>query len=983
MFPGHYYQERYVVNENGSLQIKQIVRKDEGHYVCSAISQVGATTATVFLSVTSTEEIPPPIIELGPTNQTLILKSTAFFPCRAIGNPMPKINWHKNGQPIRLDPRITILNNGTLVINDLQKNDMGIYTCTASSDTGNTSWSAALKVSSIITLHPTPNISDLPQNPSKPRIVNTTSNSITITWSPGREGSSKIIGYHVEYFSSNLNTGWVIATNRIIEDTYIVTDLRPDTNYVFLVRVENDHGLSLPGPLSDVAHTLSNDQHTLSQNELIRARDRLNNEILQLNEVIPLSSTTMKIIWNILGAPDLVDGMYIRYREMSDKPPEYQMVTVMNAGATSYVLTNLKKYTRYEFFLVPFYKTIEGRPSNVKLAMTQEDIPSSPPENVHVGMINSTSAFVRWAPPPKSQLNGQLIGYKIQIKSNSSNKILGQMSLNASTTSVIINSLNSGGIYTARVAGLTHIGSGPFSIPTLLNMDLEQLHQQPPRSNSNRGNSSIVSETWFLMLMIMMILSIIAALMGTFYLRRRQAVNKQLGHLNVPVSTANDICQLNKDSLWLERGWRPTNSLQHTGDKDCETKLLNNHMIGSNVIGIPSSEYAEVNLTTFYNTRKPSAPPEPYATTTLCVTNCTSESIETSGQKSNSSDSCVKPDYSSLESAQEHNKSTMSPSSDNASSIYTDDTIEYQRRQPHHGFLSQIQQQQQDLQSIPLPNWCDMLPPPPEHPPTPENSLPNRVHQQSIATFSPHFSKRPNTQNILDCTTSKIESPPTPPIRLPSNNFLLLPTSWNSSHDSTNHQQIRYTSLPPQTNPPPVPSFPQGFSHYDVYKAQENEYESGSLIYGHHNSLIKTRDCHTHDTFDRIKQNEESFHTDNHYPKENDDWDRKSCESNTHSDVCYSCSESSCLYADTIEYNNKFVPAHLQINSSLCASHSNNCSVNPRVCDNASPIKQTGLPSPTFSVDSNYSRVPQDACLSLKSKNMHRHNHCKAQNIKN
>jgi roundabout axon guidance receptor 2 len=120
-----------------------------------------------------------------------------------------------------------------------------------------------------------------------------------------------------------------------------------------------------------------------------------------------------KIHFQILGASDLVNGMYIRYREMSNKSSEYQMVTVMNAGATSYVLTNLKKYTRYEFFLVPFYKTIEGRPSNVKLVMTQEDIPSHPPENVHVGMINSTSAFVRWAPPPKHHLNGELIGYKV------------------------------------------------------------------------------------------------------------------------------------------------------------------------------------------------------------------------------------------------------------------------------------------------------------------------------------------------------------------------------------------------------------------------------------------------------------------------------------------------------------------------------------------------------------------------------------------
>lgn len=131
----------------------------------------------------------------------------------------------------------------------------------------------------------------------------------------------------------------------------------------------------------------------------------------------------MKFEFQILGAADLVEGLYIRYREVSEKP-EYQMVTVLNAGATSYVLTNLKKYTRYEFFLVPFYKIIEGRPSNVKLVTTLEDAPSGAPENVHVGMINTTSAFVRWSPPPKNTQNGQLIGYKVKIANHLSQKRL-------------------------------------------------------------------------------------------------------------------------------------------------------------------------------------------------------------------------------------------------------------------------------------------------------------------------------------------------------------------------------------------------------------------------------------------------------------------------------------------------------------------------------------------------------------------------------
>ncbi|XP_032667752.1 roundabout homolog 2-like [Odontomachus brunneus] len=1008
MFPGNTYQSHYTVTEDGSLSIKGAVRKDEGHYVCSAISQAGASTATVFLQVTSVEETPPPIIELGPANQTLPLKSVASLPCRAVGTPTPRVHWHKEGVLVRPGGRITMAINGTLFIDDLRSNDSGLYTCIASSESGNTSWSAYLTVSAGASFHRTPDISALPQNPSKPRIVNATSNSVTLTWSPGHEGQSKIIGYNVEYYSSNLNTGWVVAATGVLDDVYTVTDLRPETNYVFLVRAENSHGLSLPGPLSDVVQTTNVNQHTVPQVELTRTRDRLNSEILHLKEVQPLSSTSVKIMWDILGAADLVEGLYIRYREVSEKP-EYQMVTVLNAGATSYVLTSLRKYTRYEFFLVPFYKIIEGRPSNVKLVTTLEDVPSGAPENVHVGMINMTSAYVRWSPPPKNTQNGQLIGYKIQIKSNSSNKILGQMSLNASTTSVIINSLNTGGLYTARVAGLTRIGLGPFSSPTLLNMDPGQLTQLPPRTDPSHGDASVVRETWFLVLMITMVFTVIAVLLAAVYVRRRQAMSKQLGHLNVPVGTANDICQLNKDTLWLERGWRPTNNtLQGTTDKDCETKLLSNqHMLAAGIMGMTGSEYAEVNLTTFYNTRKQmqAPPPEPYATTTLCVGSRSPDSIETSGQKSNSSDSCLKPDYSSLDSNQEpNNKSTVSPSSDNMSGgAYTDENADVQRRQYRIAGASGDAPSQTGM-----PNWCDMLPPPPEHPPPLSGSMVGRMHQhqhsqqqqqqqQQQVPFSPHLGKR-SIQNDLDHCGSgsgsgNSQSPPTPPIRV-TNSFSPSPTPWNGQGQyepgalqvpggNLSVQQGRYTTLPPQTNPPPLPSFPQGYNHYD-YKSQENEYESGSVIYGHQNGLpddygaheagfVRSSQPHLTSSAvndDLYRHKDEMFHNDNLYQPENDEWDRKSCDSNTHSDACCSCSESSCLYADTMEYNNAQF-------GTACGHSGAGSRTGSRSRSNRSPRRRNRTSSPTYSSDSNYSCIPQKQCGSTNSQERLRHNRSK------
>lgn len=53
------------------------------------------------------------------------------------------------------------------------------------------------------------------------------------------------------------------------------------------------------------------------------------------------------------------------------------------------------------------------------------------------------------------------------------------MSLNATTQSVVINSLNPGGRYTARVAAQTAGGLGPYSTPAALHMDPSFISRPP------------------------------------------------------------------------------------------------------------------------------------------------------------------------------------------------------------------------------------------------------------------------------------------------------------------------------------------------------------------------------------------------------------------------------------------------------------------------------------------------------------------------
>ena len=118
--------------------------------------------------MTSVDDIPPPIIQIGPANQTLQRGSVAMLPCRASGIPIPRVKWYKDGSPLQTGQRFMIVQSGSLKIDgkiilkllliataytnilfliDLQLADSGLYTCTASSESGETSWSASLTVS--------------------------------------------------------------------------------------------------------------------------------------------------------------------------------------------------------------------------------------------------------------------------------------------------------------------------------------------------------------------------------------------------------------------------------------------------------------------------------------------------------------------------------------------------------------------------------------------------------------------------------------------------------------------------------------------------------------------------------------------------------------------------------------------------------------------------------------------------------------------
>jgi hypothetical protein len=72
-----------------------------------------------------------------------------------------------------------------------------------------------------------------------------------------------------------------------------------------------------------------------------------------------------------------LDGYHIQVRDLSDSGHGggggFDVVTISGGATRSHTLSDLRPNTKYEVFVVPYYKRIKGMPSNMKRATTKED----------------------------------------------------------------------------------------------------------------------------------------------------------------------------------------------------------------------------------------------------------------------------------------------------------------------------------------------------------------------------------------------------------------------------------------------------------------------------------------------------------------------------------------------------------------------------------------------------------------------------------
>ncbi|XP_038853583.1 hemicentin-1-like [Salvelinus namaycush] len=124
------------ISPNGStLTLLRLRPEDSGTYTCLAVSPAGQESKIFTLLVL----VPPSISgeTSAPREVQTTQDSVVTLECQAAGNPPPQISWLRNGRPLLLSPRISLLSADTVLrISPVQLSDSGVYTCVARSRAG-------------------------------------------------------------------------------------------------------------------------------------------------------------------------------------------------------------------------------------------------------------------------------------------------------------------------------------------------------------------------------------------------------------------------------------------------------------------------------------------------------------------------------------------------------------------------------------------------------------------------------------------------------------------------------------------------------------------------------------------------------------------------------------------------------------------------------------------------------------------------------
>ncbi|CAL4097954.1 unnamed protein product [Meganyctiphanes norvegica] len=519
----------------------------------------------------------------------------ATFPCEPVSESSPPtVTWwyqptiQDRAQQVIEKQRIMLPLTGALIIKGVEQLDSGIYTCRITADTGIMEQAAILQV--VNEAKEESQVTILPAPPSKPKVKLHNETSVHLTWHPNSQiTQGKAHSYIVEYWRIGWDK-WRVANALFIGESCLISDLTPGVTYTFLVRAVTNKGPSFPSPWSDPISPHCPSQYDASFDEIYNARRRLSRPTISLSSVIPSLPDSVVLTWESVNHHDsYMDGIMIYTIGPHNIIKEY---TVLGSLSSTYTLKGLAPYTEYTFFIIPFWKSIEGTPSNSYTIRTSEDVPMISPRNIKTTLRNEGTMLITWSTLSQSEAQGKVMAYKVLITHQTS-----QIIKTAQNPWLEVHDLELGGLYTVRVAAMTSAGYGPYSSPILVDTVSED--EGSVQDTSENPTSVIYTPPqpdWILYMLVPVV--ILISLFTLLYVRRLRYKGM---HSHTPHSSSlyqepsmySGACSVNM--YGEQKLWWPVEVNNHSNLTS--SKLRN--------------EYAEPKLNNSNETA------EPYATTVL------------------------------------------------------------------------------------------------------------------------------------------------------------------------------------------------------------------------------------------------------------------------------------------------------------------------------------------------------------------------------
>uniref|UniRef100_A0A8D2IZ62 Sidekick cell adhesion molecule 1 n=1 Tax=Varanus komodoensis TaxID=61221 RepID=A0A8D2IZ62_VARKO len=302
------------------------------------------------------------------------------------------------------------------------------------------------------------------------------SRSLRLHWVPGSDGSSPIRYFTVQ--TKELPDGdWQTYSSSVSHEATSCTidRLNPFTSYKLRLKATNDVGDSDFGAETEAVTTLQD----------------VPGEPPSSVSVLPHTTSSVLVQWKPPKAESLnglLLGYRIYYRELeyestgpgpeskiiknpsalrAELTPQSSFKTVNRSSVlTTYELTQLKKYKRYEVVMTAYNIVGESPASAPVEVFVGEAAPAMAPQNIQINALSASQLEVTWDPPPVDSQNGIIQGYKVYYwEEGSQNDTEKVKVLFLPETSIRLKNLTSYSKYLACISAFNAAGDGPKSRP--------------------------------------------------------------------------------------------------------------------------------------------------------------------------------------------------------------------------------------------------------------------------------------------------------------------------------------------------------------------------------------------------------------------------------------------------------------------------------------------------------------------------------------